>query len=147
LGGRALIHFTEFEAIENEDAGDTEVFEGLELLLDIAPQGEGKSTERAQQRFPGGLVDEVLGDVVRRIDTDHGAFQGGQREGLGATHGPFIEGTDCGRKDMVRGVQFLGVRPGSLVLGMMEKCHGLESTASAGHGSPEGRELMVGEEE
>lgn len=108
LGGRALILFAEFEAIEDKDAADTEVFEGLELFLDVAPQGEGESTERAQQRFPGGLVDEVLGEVVRRIDSDNGAFEGGKREGLGATHGPFIKGTDYGKKDTVRGVKRLG---------------------------------------
>lgn len=44
------------------------------------------------------MVKEVLGDVVRRIDSDHGPLKGRKREGLDTGRGPFIQGTDYSRR-------------------------------------------------
>lgn len=53
------------------------------------------------------MVKEVLGDVVRRIDSDHGPLKGREREGLDTGRGPFIQRTDySGRERLL--ISYLG---------------------------------------
>lgn len=91
---RAVLLFTEVKAIKDEDTTHTQVLEGLELLLDVVLQGEWEATESAQQGLAGGLVGQVLGNIVRRIDTDDRALQGGEGEGLATAIDPVVKRTD-----------------------------------------------------
>lgn len=47
------------EAAKDENALDTEILQGLELFFDVGFESEGKSTERDQERFFGGVVVQV----------------------------------------------------------------------------------------
>lgn len=89
-----MVSFAKLESIENEDATDVKVLEGLQFFLNVASQGKRETTQRAQKGFASRLVHQVLLNVVRRINTDDGTFQSGEGEGLGAAHSPVIEGTD-----------------------------------------------------
>lgn len=79
LCGGTVFLLAKFQAVKYKYATDAEVLEDLELLLDVAPQGEREAAQGAQQCLTGGLVDQVLGDVERRIDTDDSALY--SREG------------------------------------------------------------------
>lgn len=83
------------EAIENKNTSHAQILKDLQLPLDVVLQREWETAQCDQERFAGGLVEEVLGDVVRRIDTDHGPFKGREGERLEAGGSPFIQGTDC----------------------------------------------------
>lgn len=91
---RAVLLLTEIKAIKDEDTANPQVLEGLELLLDVVLQGEWEATESAQQSLAGGLVGQVLGNIVRRIDTDDRALQGGEGEGLATAIDPVVKRTD-----------------------------------------------------
>jgi hypothetical protein len=82
------------KTIEYEDTANSQTLEGLELLLDVVLQGERKAAESAQQGLAGGLVRQVLGNIVRRIDTDDCALQGGEGKGLAAAIDPVVKRTD-----------------------------------------------------
>jgi len=66
------------EAIEDENAADAQVLEGLQLPLDVALEGEGEAAQRDQKRLPGGMVVQMVVDVVRRIDADYSALECGE---------------------------------------------------------------------
>lgn len=92
---RPIILSAKVEAIEDENAADTEILEDLQFPLDVTLQGEWEATQRDKQRFAGGVVGEVLGEVVRRIDSDDSPFEGGEGERKGSAGSPFIQRTDC----------------------------------------------------
>jgi len=77
---RPIILPAKVEAIEDENAADAEILEDLQFPLDVALQGEWEAAQRDEQRFAGGVVGEVLGEVVRRIDSDDSPFKGGEGE-------------------------------------------------------------------
>lgn len=89
-----MISFAKLESIEDEDASDVKVLEGLQFFLDVAPQSKWEATQRAKKGLAGRLVHQMLLNVMRRIDTDDGTFKSGEGEGLSAAHSPVIEGTD-----------------------------------------------------
>lgn len=90
----AILLLAELQAIEDKDATDPEVLEGLELFLDVVLQSEGEATQSAQQRLASCMIDEVLGDIERGIDTDDRALQSGEGKGLGAAIDPVVECAD-----------------------------------------------------
>lgn len=90
----AILLLAKVETIEDEDAADSEIFEGLKLLLDVALQGEWEAAQSAQKRLAGRLVVEVLGDIERGIDTDDRALQRREGKGLGAAVDPVVESAD-----------------------------------------------------
>lgn len=93
MGSPVLL--AKLEAIENKNTSHAQILKDLQFPLDVVLQREWETAQCDQERFAGGLVEEVLGDVVRRIDTDHGPFEGREGERLQAGRGPFIQGTDC----------------------------------------------------
>lgn len=86
----SLVLFPKIQAIEDENAGHPQILVDLQFPLDVVLQREGETTQGDQERFAGRVVEEVLGDVVRGIDTDDGAFEGRERERLDAGRGPFV---------------------------------------------------------
>lgn len=58
-------------------------------------QGEGEAAERDKKRFARAVVIEVVSEVVRRIDTENGPFEGSEGKRDGSAGGPFIQSTDC----------------------------------------------------
>lgn len=90
----AVLLLAEFQAIEDKDTADPEVPEGLELLLDVVLQSEREATQSTQKRLAGCMIDQVLGDIERSVDTDDRALQSGEGEGLGAAIDPVVESAD-----------------------------------------------------
>jgi len=89
-----MLLLAKVKAIEDEDTANPQVLEDLELLLDVVLQGERKATERAQQGLSSGLIGQMLGNIVRCIDTDDSALQGGEGERLAAAIDPVVKRTD-----------------------------------------------------
>lgn len=75
---RSLILLSKVQTVEDKDTGHPQVLENLQLLFDIASQGERESSKSNEKRLAGRGVVEVLRDVVRRIDTDNCPFEGGE---------------------------------------------------------------------
>lgn len=90
LHAGSLVLLSKVKAIEDKNTSHAQVLKDVQLALDIVLQRKGKTAQCGQERLAGGMVVEVLGDVVRRIDTDHGALEGRERKGLDAGGGPFI---------------------------------------------------------
>lgn len=126
-----MLPLAKVEAIEDENAADAQVLEGLQLSLDVALEGEGEATQRDQKRFPGGMVVEVLVDVVRRIDTDYSALECGEGKELGAADGPFVQRANCSWRETLSDLQGVGTEamtrahsPGMLLAGALLKFTG-----------------------
>lgn len=81
---RPLILLPKIQPIEDKDTTHAQVFKNLQLLLDVASQGEGETSQGDEKRFAGGGVEEMLGDVVRRINADDSPFKCGEGKRRGA---------------------------------------------------------------
>jgi hypothetical protein len=81
---RPLVLFPKIQPIEDKDTSNAQVFKSLQLFLDVASQGERKTSQGDEKRFAGGGVEEMLGDVVRRINADDSPFKCGEGKRRGA---------------------------------------------------------------
>lgn len=77
---RPIILPAKVKAIEDENAADAEILENLQFPLNVTLQGEWEAAQRDEKRLAGGVVSEVLGEVVRCIDSDDSPFEGGKGE-------------------------------------------------------------------
>ena len=90
----SLVLSAKVETVEDKNTCYARVLEELQLSFDIIPQGERESAKSDQEWLTGGRVEEVLFDVMRRINTDDGTFESGEWKGLRAGSGPFIQWAD-----------------------------------------------------
>lgn len=86
-----MLPLAKVEAVEDEHRGDSVGLPVLELLLDVALEGEGEPAQGDEERFLGGVVVQVQVEVVGGFDAHDGTFQRGQREALRAGGSPFVE--------------------------------------------------------
>lgn len=78
------------EAIEDENAADAKILKDVQLPLDVTLQGEREAAQRDEQWLARGVMVEVLGEVVRGIDTNDSPFESGEGEREGSAGGPFV---------------------------------------------------------
>lgn len=71
----SLILFAKVETIEHENTSDAQILVGLQFSFNVALQCEWKATEGDQKGLARGRLEEVLRNVVRRIDTDNRPFE------------------------------------------------------------------------
>lgn len=71
----SLILFAKVETVEHEDTCHAQILVRFQFSFNIALQCEWKAAEGDQKGLARGRLEEVLRNVVRRIDTDNRPFE------------------------------------------------------------------------